>query len=221
MANFHRAAMEFFLPGEPDLICDIWTEIARNLAAELQAEGWPQLSPEEFMARREVVDYRVMERLRARVDSLVEDQATAEALKPWYRYLCKRPLSSNDYYSVFNQPNVSLVDVADSRGLERITEAGISVELVDLRTVSPWDRETVLASAAKTGRVLVAHEAVRSFGPGAEIASTVAEELFGQLKAPVRRLGAPYSPVPFAKVLEDAYIVSPDQVVEAVKGLMA
>ncbi len=124
MANFHRAAMEFFLPGEPDLICDIWTEIARNLAAELQAEGWPQLSPEEFMARREVVDYRVMERLRARVDSLVEDQATAEALKPWYRYLCKRPLSSNDYYSVFNQPNVSLVDVADSRGLERITEAG-------------------------------------------------------------------------------------------------
>ncbi|OAN59306.1 MULTISPECIES: alpha-ketoacid dehydrogenase subunit beta [unclassified Sphingobium] len=106
------------------------------------------------------------------------------------------------------------------QALAPLAEAGISVELVDLRTVSPWDRETVLASAAKTGRVLVAHEAVRSFGPGAEIASTVAEELFGQLKAPVRRLGAPYSPVPFAKVLEDAYIVSPDQVVEAVKGLM-
>lgn len=106
------------------------------------------------------------------------------------------------------------------QALAPLAEAGISVELVDLRTVSPWDRETVLASAAKTGRVLVAHEAVRSFGPGAEIASTMAEELFGQLKAPVRRLGAPYSPVPFAKVLEDAYIVSPDQVVEAVKGLM-
>ena len=64
-ANFHRAAMEFFKPGEPDLICDIWTEISRNLAAELEAEGWPQLTPAEFMARREVVDYRVMERLRA------------------------------------------------------------------------------------------------------------------------------------------------------------
>jgi pyruvate dehydrogenase E1 component beta subunit len=107
------------------------------------------------------------------------------------------------------------------QALPALAEAGISVELVDLRTVSPWDKEAVLASAAKTGRVLVAHEAVRSFGPGGEIASTVSEELFGQLKAPVRRLGAPYSPVPFAKVLEDAYIVSPERVVETVKGLMA
>ncbi|MCI4592369.1 NAD(P)/FAD-dependent oxidoreductase [Sphingobium sp. BYY-5] len=123
-ANFHRAAMEFFAPGEPDLICDIWTEIARNLAAELEAAGWPQLTFEEFMARREVVDYRVMERLRARVDSMVEDKATAEALKPWYRFLCKRPLSSNDFYAVFNQPNVELIDVAGSRGLEAITESG-------------------------------------------------------------------------------------------------
>ncbi|MCI4592015.1 alpha-ketoacid dehydrogenase subunit beta [Sphingobium sp. BYY-5] len=106
------------------------------------------------------------------------------------------------------------------QALQPLAEAGISVELVDLRTVSPWDKEAVLASVAKTGRLLVAHEAVRSFGPGAEIASTVAEELFGQLKAPVRRLGAPYSPVPFAKVLEDAYIVSPERVVEAIKGLM-
>jgi cation diffusion facilitator CzcD-associated flavoprotein CzcO len=123
-ANFHRAAMEFFAPGEPDLICDIWTEIARNMAAELEAEGWPQLTPEEFMARREVVDYAVMERLRARVDAMVEDKEAAEALKPWYRFLCKRPLSSNEFYSVFNQPNVKLVDVADTKGLERLTETG-------------------------------------------------------------------------------------------------
>lgn len=107
------------------------------------------------------------------------------------------------------------------QALPALAEAGISVELVDLRTVSPWDKDTVLASVAKTGRCLVAHEAVRSFGPGGEIASTVAEELFGQLKAPVRRLGAPYSPVPFAKVLEDAFIVSPAQVIEAVKRLIA
>ncbi|AYO79076.1 alpha-ketoacid dehydrogenase subunit beta [Sphingobium yanoikuyae] len=105
--------------------------------------------------------------------------------------------------------------------LPALAEAGITVELVDLRTVSPWDREAVLASVAKTGRALVVHEAVRDFGPGGEIASTIAEELFGQLKAPVRRLGAPKSPVPFAKVLEDAYIVSPERVAEAVKALMA
>lgn len=105
--------------------------------------------------------------------------------------------------------------------LPALAEAGISAELVDLRTVSPWDREAVLASVAKTGRALVVHEAVRDFGPGGEIASTIAEELFGQLKAPVRRLGAPKSPVPFAKVLEDAYIVSPERVADAVKALMA
>ncbi|WP_336968677.1 alpha-ketoacid dehydrogenase subunit beta [Sphingobium aromaticiconvertens] len=106
------------------------------------------------------------------------------------------------------------------QALPALAEAGISVELVDLRTVSPWDKETVLASVAKTGRAVIAHEAVRHFGPGGEIASTISEELFGQLKAPVRRLGAPYSPVPFAKVLEDAYIVSPERVVETVKALM-
>jgi pyruvate/2-oxoglutarate/acetoin dehydrogenase E1 component len=107
------------------------------------------------------------------------------------------------------------------QALAPLAEAGISVELIDLRTVSPWDKEAVLASVAKTGRAVIAHEAVRHFGPGGEIASTISEELFGQLKAPVRRLGAPYSPVPFAKVLEDAYIVSPERVVETVKALMA
>jgi pyruvate dehydrogenase E1 component beta subunit len=106
------------------------------------------------------------------------------------------------------------------QALPALAEAGISVELVDLRTVSPWDKEAVLASVAKTGRAVIAHEAVRHFGPGGEIASTISEELFGQLKAPVRRLGAPYSPVPFAKVLEDAYVVSPERVVETVKALM-
>jgi len=106
--------------------------------------------------------------------------------------------------------------IRSMQALAPLAEAGISAELVDLRTVSPWDRETVLKSVAKTGRLVVVHEAVRNFGPGAEIAATVNEELFGQLKAPVRRLGAPYSPVPFAKVLEDAYLVSVDKIVAAV-----
>jgi len=123
-ANFHRAAMEMFKPGEPDLVCDIWTEISRNLAAELEAEGWPQLTPEQFMARREKVDYRVMERLRQRAESMVKDRATAESLKPWYRFLCKRPLSNNEFYPTFNRPNVKLIDVSATRGLERMTEKG-------------------------------------------------------------------------------------------------
>lgn len=105
------------------------------------------------------------------------------------------------------------------QALPMLAEAGISAELIDLRTISPWDRDAVLASVEKTGRLVVAHEALRSFGPGAEIAATVQEELFGKLKAPVRRLGAPYSAVPFAKVLEDAYIVQPADVVAAVKSL--
>lgn len=123
-SNFHRAAMEAFQPGEPDLICDIWTEVSRNLAAELAEEGWPELTPEQFMARREVVEFRVMERLRRRVDDLVEDPNTAEALKPYYRFMCKRPLSSDDYYPVFNQPNVELIDVSSTKGVEAMTEKG-------------------------------------------------------------------------------------------------
>ncbi len=107
--------------------------------------------------------------------------------------------------------------VRSLQALAPLAEAGVSVELVDLRTVSPWDRETVLKSVAKTGRCVVVHEAVRNFGPGAEIAATVNEELFGKLKAPVRRLGAPYSPVPFSKPLEDAYLVSVDDIVATVK----
>jgi cyclohexanone monooxygenase len=123
-ANFHRAAMEFLLPTETDLICDIWTEITRNLHAELAAEGWPNLTPLQFAQRRETVDYRVMERLRRRVSELVKDPAAAEALKPYYRFLCKRPLSSDDYYPTFNRPNVQLIDVADTKGVERMTENG-------------------------------------------------------------------------------------------------
>lgn len=104
--------------------------------------------------------------------------------------------------------------------LPALAEKGISVELIDLRTVSPWDKETVLASVRKTGRAVIVHEAVRSFGVGAEIASTIQEELFGELKAPVRRLGAPYSPVPFSKPLEDAFLVQPQDVVAAVEGIV-
>ena len=122
-ANFQKAAIDTFAPGDPDQICDIWTEVNRNLVAEFEQDGWPT-SPEQFMEIREVMDYRVMERLRARVDSLVEDKDTAEALKPWYRFLCKRPCSNDDYYSTFNRPNVKLIDVSKTQGVECMTEKG-------------------------------------------------------------------------------------------------
>jgi len=124
IANFHRAAMERIAPRDIDMVEDIWTEISRNCAAELEAQGWPDETPEEYAARREVMDYRVMERLRARVDEMVDDPATAEALKPYYRYLCKRPCSNDDFYPTFNRPNVQLIDVAETQGLERLTENG-------------------------------------------------------------------------------------------------
>jgi len=130
-ANFHRYAMEVPQPGEPDLICDIWTEINRNLAAALGAEADPDMDMIKFMEKREVVDYQVMERLRQRVASLIDDPATAESLKPYYRAMCKRPLSSDDYYPAFNQPNVTLIDVSETKGVERITENGFVADGVE------------------------------------------------------------------------------------------
>jgi cation diffusion facilitator CzcD-associated flavoprotein CzcO len=123
-ANFHRAAMERFQKGEPDLICDIWTELNRNLAAKLQARGWPELTFEQYLQMREDEDNGVMERLRRRVATNVQDQDTAEALKPYYRFLCKRPCSNDDYYPTFNRSNVKLIDVSGTKGVERMTEHG-------------------------------------------------------------------------------------------------
>jgi pyruvate dehydrogenase E1 component beta subunit len=104
--------------------------------------------------------------------------------------------------------------------LKMIGEAGVSAELIDLRTISPWDRQTVIASVSKTGRALIAHEAVTQFGVGAEIAATLSKELFGSLKKPIERLGAPYAPVPFSKPLEAAYAPDAKRIAEAAIALV-
>jgi pyruvate dehydrogenase E1 component beta subunit len=101
-----------------------------------------------------------------------------------------------------------------------LADAGISAELIDLRTISPWDQETVLASVGKTGRLLVVHEAVLQFGVGAEISATVTEKLFGKLKAPVARLGGPYAPVPFAPALEAAYVPNAERIAKAATAVV-
>jgi cyclohexanone monooxygenase len=123
-SHFNRIAVERFGRGEVDQICDIWTEINRNVAAKLDAQGWPDLSLEDYLAMREVEDFLVMERMRRRVDEIVKNKSTAELLKPWYRFLCKRPCSNDNYYETFNRPNVALIDVSASQGVERMTPRG-------------------------------------------------------------------------------------------------
>jgi acetoin:2,6-dichlorophenolindophenol oxidoreductase subunit beta len=105
--------------------------------------------------------------------------------------------------------------------IAQLAEAGISAELIDLRTIAPWDRETVLTSVAKTGRAMIVHEAVTPFGVGAEIGSVLGEQLFGKLKAPVKRLGGAFCPVPFSKPLETAFAPQTAEIVAAAKALMA
>jgi 2-oxoisovalerate dehydrogenase E1 component len=103
----------------------------------------------------------------------------------------------------------------------KLEAKGISVEVIDLRTIAPWDRETVFASVRKTGKVLVAHEDTRTGGFGAEIASTIGEECFEHLDAPVARLAALDAPVPFAPSLEVAMLPQEHDVVAALEKLAA
>lgn len=103
---------------------------------------------------------------------------------------------------------------------ETLAAEGINVEVIDLRTIAPFDEDAVLNSVGKTGRAVIVHEAVKAFGAGAEISSRIHEELFGQLKSPVRRVGAKYSPVPFSPPLEQAFLYSRDEIAAAIKGAM-
>ncbi|TLX71334.1 alpha-ketoacid dehydrogenase subunit beta [Pseudomonas nicosulfuronedens] len=100
---------------------------------------------------------------------------------------------------------------------EKLAAEGVSVEVIDLRTISPLDTDCILASVGKTGRAVIVHEAVKPFGVGAEISSLIYESLYGQLKAPVQRVGANYAPVPFSKPLEDAHVPGAEQIESAVR----
>lgn len=97
---------------------------------------------------------------------------------------------------------------------------GISVEVIDLRSIVPLDMDTVAASVRKTGRAVIAHEAQVDFGVGAEIATRLHTELFRELKAPVGRVGAARSPVPFSKALEQAFIPTQERITAAVMAAL-
>ena len=103
---------------------------------------------------------------------------------------------------------------------EAAAQVDASVEIVDLRSVMPWDRQAVLDSVRKTSKVLVLHEDTRSGGFGGEIAATIAEEAFEDLDAPVRRIAAPDTPVPFSPVLEKAFIPQVEDVARGLKELV-
>ncbi|MCV7231853.1 monooxygenase [Mycobacterium branderi] len=112
------------IPQEEDLVGDRWTDVWKRFGKMgSQANGDPatDADPAELL---QLADYQKMEEIRARIDAVVTDKATADALKPWYNLFCKRPLYSDDYLQTFNRPNVMLVDT-QGRGVDRITPAGV------------------------------------------------------------------------------------------------
>jgi len=124
------------------------------------------------------------------------------------------------------KPGKDVTVVATSRMVHQsleaartLSEEGIEVEVIDLRTISPLDKETIFQSVEKTSRLVVAHEAVKAFGVGAEIAAMVAEEMIDCLDAPILRVGAPFTPVPFN--LESFYLPNAEDVIKAVKKALA
>jgi acetoin:2,6-dichlorophenolindophenol oxidoreductase subunit beta len=110
----------------------------------------------------------------------------------------------------------SMNDCVEAAAL--LASEGIHVDLLDLRTVAPFDRAAIFKSAEKTGRVVVVHEAVKDFGVGAEISACIHEQLHSKLKGPVIRWGAPLCPVPFSKALENAYLPNKNTIADTVRA---
>jgi len=102
---------------------------------------------------------------------------------------------------------------------DKLAADGISVEIVDPRTISPLDKETILNSVKKTGRIVLAQEAVKTGGFGSEIAAIIAEEALDYLDAPIKRVGAPFTPIPFSRPLEEFYLPNSEDIIRAVKEI--
>jgi pyruvate dehydrogenase E1 component beta subunit len=100
---------------------------------------------------------------------------------------------------------------------DELAQEGIEIEVVDPRTLSPLDGEGIIASVKKTHRLVIVHEEVRQAGSGAEIAAIAAEEAFDYLDAPIKRVAAPFTPVPFSPALEGEFIPNEAQIVTAVR----
>ena len=131
--GWHQHRMDNFnglvsgVPQPEDLVMDGWTDLIGKLVVGMQRSESSHISPEGIAEAVENADFEKMEEIRARVDEIVDDPETAEALKPYYRQFCKRPCFHNEYLAAFNRPNVTLVDTG-GRGVERITKKGVVVE---------------------------------------------------------------------------------------------
>jgi cyclohexanone monooxygenase len=131
--GWHQHRMDNFnnlvsgLPQQEDLVNDGWTDLIRNLLVAIQEGRTKDFSAEGLADAAELADFEKMEQIRARVESIVKDPETAEALKPYYRQFCKRPCFHNEYLETFNRPNVTLVDT-HGQGVERITKKGVVVD---------------------------------------------------------------------------------------------
>ncbi len=112
--------------AEEDLVDDAWTSIVKKLFVMRQTSV-DGMSDEERLRTVDLADFAKMEEIRSRVDSIVADRATAEALKPWYGYFCKRPCFHDEYLQTFNRDNVTLVDTR-GKGVDRITAGGVVVD---------------------------------------------------------------------------------------------
>ena len=108
---------------EEDLVNDGWTDIIGNLLV-MARKNPNKLAPEKMAETVQLADFKKMESIRKRVETVVKDPSTAEALKPWYNQFCKRPCFHDEYLATFNRPNVHLIDTA-GKGVERITENAI------------------------------------------------------------------------------------------------
>jgi cation diffusion facilitator CzcD-associated flavoprotein CzcO len=127
--GWHQRRMDNFnnlvsgVPQEEDMVNDGWTALIGKLLVSLRQGRTDDFSPQGLARAVELADFEKMEEIRARVDAIVDDPATAEALKPYYRQFCKRPCFHNEYLETFNRPNVTLVDT-HGKGVERITAKG-------------------------------------------------------------------------------------------------
>ncbi|MEY4175068.1 MAG: hypothetical protein RI900_2233, partial [Actinomycetota bacterium] len=155
--------------ADEDLVMDGWTDITKRIRDRVVAEigsGKP-FGPDDFLRAYQESDDEKMEEIRARVDTIVHDTATAVALKPWYRQLCKRPCFHDEYLQTFNRPNVHLVDT-DGKGVQQITERGVVVDgrEYDLDCLvfasgfevgTTWERRAGFDPVGRDGRRLSAH----------------------------------------------------------------
>ena len=143
-------------------------------------------------------------------------------------YAAKGEVPEEEYVIPFGKANVcrtgtDVTIVALSQMVGKAMEAakllaenGIEAEVIDPRTITPLDSETILRSVAKTGKLVIVHEAVKRGGIGGEIAAMVQEEAFDYLDAPIQRVGAPFCPVPYSKTLEEIYLPGTPQIIDAV-----